>query len=164
MRESRHPIVKPQDLVAKCVFLLALAMGTRVTEFSSLLRGKKFITFSPRMRSVTITPNATMLTKNECPSNRRSPVTISAILERDGTHYDLCLVRTLSQYLVLTKKYINRRFPFSNPETGSRCDKGRVRWLIKELIRQTQPGVYSRFHDLRIIFMLESLLDKDVFE
>ena len=148
-REFRHPFVKPQDLLAKCMFLLALAMGPRVSEFSSLLRGKRFVAFSPRMRSVTITPNAAMLAKNECPSNRRSPVTISAFIKRDGTHHDLCPVLALSQYLTLTKKYDNRHFLFLNPETGSRCDKGRIRYVIRKLIRQTQPDAYSRFHDLR---------------
>ena len=64
MRESRHANVKMQGLVPG------------VFEFSSLLRGKKFI---PRMRSVTITPNVVIWAKNECPSSRRSPVTFSAL-------------------------------------------------------------------------------------
>ena len=124
-------------------------MGPRVSEFSSLLRGKRFIVFSPRMRSVTITPNASMLAKNESPMNRRSPVTISAFLKRDGSHHALCPVKALSQYMTLTRKYDNRQYLFLNPETGSRYDSGRVRWIIRKLIRRTQPGVYSRFHDLR---------------
>ena len=109
------------------MFLLALAMGPRVSEFASLLRGKRFVTFSPRMRSVTITPNAVHLIKNESPKFRRSPVTINAFIKRDGTHHSLCPVQTLSQYLNKTKKYDDRHFLFLNPETGARCDKGRVR-------------------------------------
>ena len=92
----RSPFISSQNLLMKCMFLLGLAMGPRVSEFSSLLRGRRFITFSPRMKSVTIIPNALYLLKNESPKFRRTPVKIQAFLKRDGSQHPLCPVLTLS--------------------------------------------------------------------
>ena len=110
---------------------------------------QKIYYFSPRMRSVTIIPNAVHLAKNESPKFRRKPVTIQAFLKRNGSHHALCPVLYLSLYLKDTARYNDRHFLFLNPATGARCDRGRVRALMRKLIRLTQPGVYSRFHDLR---------------
>ena len=49
-RAFMAPKITPQFLLMKCMFLLGLAMGPRVSEFASLLRGNRFIQFSPRMR------------------------------------------------------------------------------------------------------------------
>ena len=143
------PHISPGNLLMKCMFLLGLAMGPRVSEFASLLRGNRFITFSPRMRSVTIIPNAAYLLKNEAPKFRRNPVKIQAFIRRDGSHHPLCPVKALKEYLKVTKKFDNRQYLFLNPDTGARCDKVRVRFLIRSLIRMTQPAIYTRFHDLR---------------
>ena len=143
------PQVSAQELLMKCMFLLGLAMGLRVSEFASLLRGKRFVKFSPRLRSVTIIPNAVFLLKNEAPKFRRTPVTVQAFIKRDGTHHPLCPVLALRQYLDMTRQFDNRHYLFLNPVSGARCDRGRVRFLIRKLIRKTQPGAYSRFHELR---------------
>ena len=133
----------------KCMFLLGLAMGPRISEFTSLLRGNRHIKFSTRMRSVTIIPNAAFLLKNEAPKFRRKPVRIQAFIRRDGSHHPLCPVWALKQYLNETQRFADRRYLFLNPISGAKCDKGRVRYLMRKLISLTQPGVYSRFHDLR---------------
>ena len=50
---------------------------------------------------------------------------------------------------MLPKRFDNRHFLFLDPSTGARCDKGRVRYLIRKLITMTQPGVYASLHELR---------------
>ena len=62
-RAFMAPLLKGEHLLMKCMFLLGLAMGSRVSEFASLLRGDRYIRFSSRMRSVTIIPNASFLMK-----------------------------------------------------------------------------------------------------
>ena len=52
-------------IIMKCIFLLALALGNRISEFHSLLRGSNFIKFSRNFKSVSIIPNASFLAKNE---------------------------------------------------------------------------------------------------
>ena len=101
------------------------------------------------MRSVTITPNAVYLLKNESPKFRRTPVTIQAFIKRDGSHHPLCPVLALNQYLKDTRRFDDRHYLFLNPDSGTRCDRGRVRWLMRKHIRLTQPEAYTKFHDLR---------------
>ena len=143
------PHISPDNLLMKCLFLLGLAMGPRVSEFASLLRGKRHIIFSPRNRSMTIVPNAAFLLKNEAPKFRRRPVNIQAFIKRDGTHHPLCPVQCLRMYLSVTRKFNNKPYLFLNPITGARCNRGRIRYLIRKLIRITQPDIYTTFHDLR---------------
>ena len=98
---------------------------------------------------MTIIPNAAFLLKNEAPKFRRRPVTIQAFMKRDGTHHPLCPVQCLREYLSVTRQFNNRPYLFLNPITGARCDRGRIRYLIRKLIRMTQPDIYTTFHDLR---------------
>ena len=56
--------VSSENLIMKCIFLLALALGNRISEFHSLLRGNKFVKFSKNFKAVTLIPNASFLAKN----------------------------------------------------------------------------------------------------
>ena len=135
-------------LVMKCVFLLGIALGFRISEFHSLLRGNRYIHFSRNNLSVTIFPNASFLAKNESPLFRRKPLVLRAFLNRDGSHNTLCPVICLRNYLNATSKF-NSRFLFVNPLNGVRCNKGRIVYYFRKLISLSQPGVYCRFQDLR---------------
>ena len=134
-------------LLMKCIVVMGLALGMRISEFHSLLRGK-FIQFGRNDLSVTILPNATFLSKNEAPLFRRKPMVLKAFLNRDGTHHTLCPVACLRSYLNVTSKF-KSRFLFVNPVSGARCNRGSIIFHFRKVISLSQPGVYGRFQDLR---------------
>ena len=140
--------VSQLDLARKSVFLLGLALGNRISEFHSLLRGNRFIKFSRNFKSATFIPNAAFLAKNEAPSFRRKPMTVYALFKRDGSPHALCPVDTLRKYLDMTN-HCNSSKLFVNPTTNVPCNKGRIRYLFTSLIRLSQPRAFARFHDLR---------------
>ena len=140
--------ISPVDLVSKCLVLLGLALGSRISEIHSLLRGSRYVRFSRNFKSVTLYPNAAFLAKNEAPSFRRSPMTINGLFKRDGSPHCLCPVDTLRKYIDLTTRFRTSKL-FVNPSTGVPCNKARIRFYFCSLIRQSQPGVFARFHDLR---------------
>ena len=142
--------ISKEFLVMKCIFLLAMALGNRISEFHALLRGRDFISFSRNFKSVTIIPNASFLAKNEGPLFRRSPMKIIAILNRDGSPHALCPVNTLRNYLDATRMYKGQKL-FVNPETLAPCNKGRIVFYLRKLIRISQPSAYVKFHDCRIL-------------
>ena len=136
------------DLVRKCLFLLGLALGSRLSEVHALLRGNRFVKFSRNFRSVTLIPNAAFLAKNEAPNFRRRPMVINGLFKRDGTPHCLCPVDTLRKYLELTGHFRSSKL-FINPISGAPCNQGRIRFYFCSLIRLSQPGVFARFQDLR---------------
>ena len=142
--------VSKEFLTMKCIFLLALALGNRISEFHSLLRGSKFIKFSRNNKSVTLIPNASFLAKNESPSFRRMPMKVLAIFNRDGSPHSLCPVNALSLYLKCTSNCKARKL-FVNPISLAPCSKGRIVYYIRKLIRMSQPSAYAKFHDFRIL-------------
>ena len=115
-----------------------------------MLRGDKFIKFSRNFKSVTITPNASFLAKNEAPGFRRQPMKLVAIFKRGGLPHPLCPVNTLRLYLNLTRNASSDKL-FVNPLTLNPCNKARIVYCFRKLIRFAQPGVYAKFHDLRIM-------------
>ena len=137
-------------IIMKCIFLLALALGNRISEFHSLLRGSKFVKFNRNFKAVTIIPNASFLAKNESPSFRRMPMKVLAIFNRDGSPHPLCPVNALRLYLDCTKNCKSSKL-FVNPESLAPCNKGRIVFYIRSLIRMSQPDAYSKFHDFRIL-------------
>ena len=38
---------------------------------------------------------------------------------------------------------------FVNPSSGVVCNKGSINYFMRKLVRMSQPGVYTSFHDLR---------------
>ena len=135
-------------LVMKCIFLLGIALGCRISEFHSLLRGSKYLTFSRNLLSVIICPNPCFLAKNESPLFRRKPMVIKALLNSDGSHNILCPVRCLHEYILATDKFRTTAL-FVNPISGASCNRGRIVYYFRKLIDLAQPGVYARFQDLR---------------
>ena len=140
--------VSPLDLVRKCVVLVGLALGSRISEVHSLLRGRRYVRFNRNMKSVTLFPNPTFLAKNEAPSFRRKPLVINALFNRDGSPHCLCPVNTLKLYLESTDHF-NKNKLFINPHSGVPCNQGKIRYYFASLVRLAQPGVFARFQDLR---------------
>ena len=93
-------------------------------------------------------PNPTFLAKNESPMFRRRPVVINGLFKRDRTRHALCPVFTLHTYLVRTRNFTGDRI-FFNPVSGIQYGCSRLNVLVRKLVRESQPGVYARFHDLR---------------
>ena len=87
----------PFHITMKIAFLLSLAMGSRVSELQTLLRGDKFIDF--KGGSVTLFLNPNFLCKNEGPSCCRVSFVIAGLLQEDDNLHPLCPVRTLKPYL-----------------------------------------------------------------
>ena len=135
-------------ITMKCMFLLALALGNRISEFHSLLRGSRFIKFSRNYKAVSIIPNASFLAKNEGPAFRRNTMKLVAMFNRDGSPHSLCPVNNLRLYLNVTSQCRSNKL-FVNPTTFIPCNKGRIVFYIRKLIRISQPNAYARFHDLR---------------
>ena len=135
-------------LIMKCIFLMGIALGCRISEFHSLRRGSKFIVFSRNYLSVTIYPNPSFLAKNESPLFRRQPMVIKALVNRDGSHHKLCPVKCLFDYLSVTSKFKSSSL-FINPYSGAPCNRARIVFYFRKLVSLAQPGVYSRFQDLR---------------
>ena len=142
------PQVTPYHLAMKCIFLLGIALGCRISEFHSLKRGSKYLAFSRNLLSVTIFPNPCFLAKNESPLFRRKPMVIKAFLNSNGSHNILCPVRCLHDYILATNKFKSTSL-FVNPISGAPCNRGRIVFYFRKLIDLAQPGVYARFHDLR---------------
>ena len=128
--------------------MLGLALGSRASELHSLLRGPKFIVFSRNLTAVRILPNPAFLAKNESPLFRRQPMVISALFKRDGSRHSLCPVYCLSTYLLRTRAFVGDKV-FFNPASGVQCNRGRMNFYVRKLVKVTQPGIYARFHDLR---------------
>ena len=87
-------------LTMKTAFSLSLALGSRVSELHTLLRGEEFVNFNGG--SATLFPNPSFLCKNESQSCRRAPLVIAGLLQEDGTPHPVCPVRTLKSYLAAT--------------------------------------------------------------
>ena len=142
--------VSLSDLTMKTIFLLGLATGARVSELHSLRKGKGFIAFKSvgRKKFLFLAPNPSFLAKNELPTNRRKPIRIEALLNPDGSFNPLCPVYAVKQYLAATTLFKSANL-FYNPRTKTPCSRARISQLIRRLVKISQPGVYSRAHDLR---------------
>ena len=127
---------------------MGLALGTRISDFHSLLRGDRYIRFARNYRYVTILPNPHFLSKNETPIFRRQPMIVNALLKRDGSHHPLCPVMALHNYLVSTQNTNSNKL-FVNPVSGAPCNKGRIAFYFLSLVRSSQPEALAGFHDLR---------------
>ena len=134
------------DLTRKCIFLLGLALGCRISEFHSLLRGNRYIKFARNMKSVTLIPNACFIAKNETLDFRRQPMVVHALFKRDGSHSPLCPVLALKQYLELTQ-HCNSEKLFVSPVSAVPCNKGKISYYFLSLVRLSQPNVMASFHD-----------------
>ena len=140
--------VSKYHLLMKSIFLLGIALGYRISEFQALRRGSRDLVFSRGLLSVTIMPNASFLAKNEMSVFRRKPMVVKAFFNSDGTRNPLCPVKALHSYVKATDHF-KRSALFINPVSGAPCNRGSITYHLRTLIGLAQPGVYSKFHDLR---------------
>ena len=75
---------------------------------------------------------------------------VIAIFNKDGSPHALCPVNALRLYLNCTKNCKSNKL-FVNPVSLAPCNKGRIVYYVRKLIRITQPGIYAKFHDFRIL-------------
>ena len=71
-----------------------------------------------------------------------------ALFNKDGSPQSSCPVNNLRLYLNQTSQCRSNNL-FVNPVTFIPCNKGRIVFYIRKLIRISQPDAYARFHDLR---------------
>ena len=135
-------------LLSKCIFLLGLATGGRISELHALNRGAQYLAFSTDRRSVSLLSRYTFLAKNEHPLHRRDPIDIQGLSDEDGSPHVLCPVQALSRYLNVTKEFVSGPL-FRNSLTGTPLAKSKCSKIICDLIKDSQPGSFPLGHDLR---------------
>ena len=128
-------------LLQKTLFLIALAMGARVSELAALKRGNEFCLV--REDNV-IFSFGNFLAKNEKPLSRREPISVSALKEDPK----LCPVATLRKYLDRTSQVTDGPI-FVHPDSGVPLKPYNIRLNIVKLIRKLQPGSVPSAHDMR---------------
>ena len=89
-----------------CLLLITLATGQRISEVHAMVRGDNFIQFGDELHNVTIFPNTASMAKNELPQQRRGPITINSLRDKDGYPHPLCPVIALRNYLYLTRSCV----------------------------------------------------------
>ena len=131
-------------MTRKTLFLVGLALGSRVSELFSLMRDDGSLS---RLSdgSFEIYQDPQFLAKNEDPLNRRGPVIIKPLLNNSDT---LCPCKSLSEYLTLTKHTKSSQL-FVHPTHLGKWGIASMRLAIVRLIKASQPQSLARAHDLR---------------
>ena len=114
--------------------------------------------FGKRYEWVRIHPNPQFLAKNESSSFRRGPILINAFMNSSNEHHALCPVDTLRKFLAASRG-LNISSLFFNPRTLVPCTKARISYLIRHVVKLSQPGIYARAHDLRKFATLQAFFD-----
>ena len=128
----------------KTLFLVGLALGSRVSELFALMRDKNSLSRRPD-GSFEIYQDPQFLAKNEDPLNRRGPVIINPL---PGDSNVLCPCKSLSNYLNLTKKTKSSHL-FVHPVHLGKWNLAAMRLAIVRFIKSSQPLSLARAHDLR---------------
>ena len=131
----------------KCIFLLTLATGNRLSETHALRRGETHVNFNGD-GSATLWPDPRFLAKNEKPQNRRKPIILQPLRKEGSAPHLLCPIQALKTYLHKTANAPDGPL-FINPATQEPCSKNRVRSLLVKLIKLSQPEAKPQFHDVR---------------
>ena len=135
----------PKELkifTAKVMFLISLALGSRVSELCALRRGN-FVKFLPS-GELELTPDPKFLAKNEDPLERRLPRRISPL---EGNN-SLCPVATLRDYLRVTTRHESPSL-FIHPNGKDRWTPTEARKVLCKLIREANPNSWPKSHDIR---------------
>jgi len=131
----------------KVVFLVGLGTGVKISELHLLLRGSNFIKFDDAFDSVTLFPNPEFLAKTESAFNRWKPIIIKSLKLCSSHHHRLRPVSALKSYLRATI-HMKQKKLFINPSSLLPCTSLAVLGLLRKLVKISQPGIYSAFHDL----------------
>ena len=127
---------------AKIMFLLSLAIGSRVSELCALRRGN-FVKFLPG-GDLKLIPDPSVLAKNENPMIRRQPLRISGIPGADNI---LCPVNNLRRYLAKSANCETTSL-FVHP-TGKSWTPAGTRRVLCSLIKEANPESCPKSHDIR---------------
>ena len=134
-----------ENHLSKCIFLLALATGNRVSELHALRREPEYTQISKNM--LTIVGRASFIAKNENPIHRRNPIFIKAIFDDDGTPHPLCPVDATRTYIELTKNVTNGPLFISLKDVP--LSKFKCSYILCQIIKESQPNVFPHSHDIR---------------
>ena len=132
--------------LSKALFLLALATGSRVSELHALRREPEFLAFGNN--DLTLFSRVSFLAKNEDPMHRRDPIVIPRLWDEDGSPHALCPVHAVHVYMNLTSSSTTGPL-FLSSSTAKPLTKYHCSLLLCSIIKDSQPGVFPRTHDIR---------------
>ena len=92
----------PTDNFHKCLFLIALATGLRISQLKALIRGPSYLKFGND--HVSLAPHPKFIAKNERPNHKIDPILIP-VWEENGNPHTLCPVNTLKKYVEKFKNW-----------------------------------------------------------
>ena len=127
------------DLLGKCLVLVALATGHRGAEIAAFQRTGFF---TNRDGSVTVSLRPGFLFKNEAIDRRPPPVTV-----RPLSGSPLCPVSCLTEYLRRTQ--LRQGALFVHPTSRRPLNRGQIALRVCTLIRFADPSGVPQLHDLR---------------
>ena len=134
--------------LSRCIFLLSLATGSRISELHALQRGREFMFFDDLDTSVTLFSQFNFLAKNEDPLHRRDPILIMGLVDEDGSPHTLCPVKALKDYLNVTHSVTEGPL-FVHPASDRPLSKKVCAIKLCQVIKASQPGVFPQSHDCR---------------
>ena len=137
----KRNILSDYFLLQKTVFLLAMAMGARISEVEALKRGDEHLLL--REDSVVFS-FGDFLSKNERPLSRREPVHIQSL----PSNKKLCPVATLRQYLQRTSNITSGPL-FVHSKTGVPLQTATLAKSLVKFIGELHPGSNPKSHDCR---------------
>ena len=142
------PELLPMDaLLQKTAFLLLLATGFRISELQACVRQASYCYFNGES-NLFLRPDPTFLAKNECRKKRWSHSVIKPLILQDGSHSNLCPVRTLQVYLEKTSR-VDKGAIFLHLSTWKPLTVQQLSKTVCNLILTAEPGVKASVHDIR---------------
>ena len=136
------------DLLAKTLFLVALATGNRVSELAAMSRTA--ISFSQDVSEIVIPMRPGFLYKNQ--SQYRTPpnIVIRALWNEDDTNHLLCPVKALRRWLQISSNW-GTEAVFINPNSKKAMNRGSISLHLVKTINAAIPGAFAKAHDVRKI-------------
>ena len=138
--------LSPIDLASKTAFLLALALGGRISELHALTR--RDIT-GAESDKITIFPDPLFLAKNEDPGKRFKPLQVSKLLDSKGHPLSLCPVDSVLQYLEVAPLSPEEPALFIDPTSRRPLSKYKLSLLLTRYVLRADPSSSPRTHDMR---------------
>ena len=136
--------LNPRTLLNKCIFLLGLASGGRVSELAALSRNPDLLVFLPS-GSLEVRTDPSFLAKNEIPTKRWRPWCIPAL---EDANKSLCPVAALKSYLQETTAFKSGPL-FRCHTSGKPMSSAQIRAAMTSLIKLSNPDSIPKMHDIR---------------
>lgn len=135
-------------LFMKCIFLIALASGSRVSEISALRRDINHLRFH-QDGSLELIPHTNFRYKSERILKKAKPILIPRLKEGKG----ICPVEALRSYLTRTNSWANPdEVLWLNPCTKKVAAKRTLSFRFKSLIKLShQHDTQANFHEIRAL-------------